>query len=159
MNTKLFFAGLILFYCQNSLAGEEISGAFGIKLGETLDGIKVDRTLTSRVVHIVNPPTPLESLRLYTVETTKQSKRIFRITGQSLTNSKTECLRDLAAMLSTLEAKYGKFENLGAIFRITKGTKAITASCTSEGAQRSKRSYMIKVTYEDLGISANVEAL
>lgn len=159
MKTKLFFTVLILLLFQSSFAGEEITGAFGIKFGDSLDSVKIDRTLVNGVVHIVIPPKPLESLRLYSVETPKDSKVIFRITGQSLANSKIECLGDLASIMSITEAKYGKFENLGTIYRISQGKKAITASCTSEGGVTSTKTYMIKLTYEDLGLSGKVDAL
>ncbi|HID50288.1 MAG TPA: hypothetical protein EYP40_11885 [Chromatiales bacterium] len=159
MHIKLIVSSLVLLAASSAFAAEPITGAFGIKFGESIDHLKIDRTLVNGVVHIVTPPKPLESLRLYSVETAKGRKQVFRITGQALTNNKIGCLGDLSSIMGILEQKYGKFKNLDTIFLLKQGDKSITASCTAEGGITDKRTYMIKITYEDLGLSGKSDAL
>jgi hypothetical protein len=150
---------LLLLFFQYAQAGTEITGAFGIKFGESTSNLKVLETLASGVTHVVEPPNPLDALRLYTVEATKEKKQVYRIIGQSLVNDKVQCVEELASILGILEAKYGKFENMGTIYRLSQGKKAITASCISEGGVTQQSVYKVKVTYEDLGMVAGTDAL
>lgn len=159
MQFRIILAGLVLLAAQSVFAVEPITGAFGIKFGESIDNLKIDRTLANGVVHVVTPPKPIESLRLYSVETVKGKKQVFRITGQALTNNKIGCLGDLSSIMGILEKKYGKFKNLDTIFLLKQGDKSITASCTAEGGITDKQTYMIKITYEDLGLSGKSDAL
>ena len=156
---RIFISLLLLIFLESSLAATEITGAFGIKFGEPLHNLKVLDTLASGMTHSVEPPNPLDLLRLYSVETTSETKLVYRIVGQSLVNDKAQCIEDLASVLGILEDKYGKFQNAGTIYRLSQGKKAITASCSAESGVTQRRVYMIKVTYEDLGLVAGADAL
>lgn len=156
---RIFTSLIFLVFLNSPLAATEITGAFGIKFGEPLGNLKVTRTLASGMTHGVEPPNPLDLLRLYSVETTSDKKLVYRIIGQSLVNDKVQCIEDLASILGILENKYGKFQNEGTIYRLSQGKKAITASCIAESGVTQRRVYMIKVTYEDLGLVAGAGAL
>ena len=159
MFRRFFISLMLLMFLESSLAGTEITGAFGIEFGEQISNLKVLRTLASGMTHSVEPPNPLDLLRLYSVETTSEKKLVYRIIGQSLVNDKAQCIEDLASILGILEDKYGKFQNEGTIYRFSHGKKAITASCIAESGVTQRRVYMIKVTYEDLGLVAGADAL
>ncbi len=153
----LMTLSLLLFF-QLALAGTEITGAFGIKFGEPISNLKVTRTLAGGTTHGVEPPNPLDLLRLYSVETNVK-KLVYRIIGQSLVNDKVQCVEELASILSILESKYGKFQNEGTIYRLSQGKRAITASCIAESGVTERQVYMVKVTYEDLGLVDGADAL
>ena len=155
---RIILSLMLLIFLKSSLAGTEITGAFGIKFGEPISNLKVLRTLASGITHSVEPPNPLDLLRLYSVET-NEKKLIYRIVGQSLVNDKAQCIEELTSILSILENKYGKFQNNGITYRLSQGKKAITASCIAESGVTSRRVYMVKVTYEDLGRVTGADAL
>jgi hypothetical protein len=156
---RIFISLMLLVFLKSSLAATDITGAFGIKFGEPISNLKVTRTLANGMTHGVEPPNPLDLLRLYSVETTSETKLVYRIIGQSLVNDKVQCIEDLASVLGILESKYGKFQNDGSIYRLSQGKKAITASCIAESGVTSRSVYMIKVTYEDLNLVAGADAL
>ena len=159
MFRRIFISLILLVFLEGSLAAAEITGAFGIKFGEPLSNLKVLDTLASGMTHAVEPPNPLDLLRLYSVETTSENKLVYRIIGQALVNDKAQCIEELASILGILESKYGKFQNEGTIYRLSQGKKAITASCSAESGVTQRRVYMIKVTYEDLGQVGGADAL
>ena len=156
---RIFISLMLLVFLKSSLAATEITGAFGIKFGEPISNLKVTRTLASGMTHGVEPPNPLDLLRLYSVETTNEKNLVYRIIGQSLANDKVQCIEDLASILGILEAKYGKFQNEGTIYRFSQGKKAITVSCIAESGVTQRQVYMIKVTYEDMGLVTGADAL
>lgn len=156
---RIFISLMLMVILKSSLAATEITGAFGINFGEPVSNLKVTDTLASGMTHVVEPPNPLDLLRLYSVETTNEKNLVYRIIGQSLVNDKVQCIEDLASVLGILESKYGKFQNEGSIYRLSQGKKAITASCISESGVTSRGVYKIKVTYEDLGLVAGADAL
>jgi len=75
MFRRIIMSLLLLLFFQYAQAGTEITGAFGIKFGESISNLKVLETLASGVTHVVEPPNPLDSLRLYTVEATKEKNK------------------------------------------------------------------------------------
>jgi len=159
MLRKIIFMGALFAVAGLALAAAPITGAFGIKFGATLDQLDVERSLVNEVVHVVNPPMPLNLLTLYSVETDKKSARVFRIVGQTMANNEAACIEELASLIGVLEEKYGKFTQHGSMFRLKSGDKSITASCSSERGFTERQVYMIKVLYEDLALTQVKDAL
>ncbi len=159
MLARIVLMGAFFLVAELVLAAAPINGAFGIKFGMTLDQLDVERSLVNEVVHLVNPPTPLNMLTLYSVETDKQSGKVFRISGQTMANNEAACVEELASLLAVLEEKYGKFTQYGSMFRLKSGDKSITASCSSERGFTERQVYMVKVLYENLALTQAKDAL
>ncbi|MGD8573248.1 MAG: hypothetical protein PVH98_12370 [Gammaproteobacteria bacterium] len=103
-------------------------------------------------------------LRFYTVDTTGDDKKIYRITGLTLENNRLACLEDLATITSILQNKYGQSEQGHSekkepIFRFLEGKRSVIASCDQEGGDNSRKTYKLKVTYEDRGLVGGADAL
>ena len=160
MNRSLCGGMAALIVASAAWAAAPIDGAFGIQFGQTLDQVKVIESHVNQTLHNVEPPQPMSLLRFYTVETAGPQKRIYRVTGQSLTNDRTQCLEELASVMAILKSKYGEpNKRVDDIFRFVQGARSITASCDAEGGITSRNVYKLKVTYEDLGLMEGSGAL
>jgi len=152
-------ATAIAIFSSNSFGAENITGAFGIQFGTLLKDVKVIESHVNSQVHNVDPPKPMSLLRFYTVDTTGPEKKIYRITGLTLENNRLACLEDLATITAILENKYGKSEQLKTIFRYQDGNRSVIASCDQEGGDNSRKTYKLKVTYEDRSLLGGADAL
>jgi hypothetical protein len=131
-------------------AAPSIEGAFGIKFGQALKGVKVLRSHVNGTLYRVSPPEPMSLLRIYTVEVAGPKKLIYRITGQSLENDSAACNEDLASLMAILKTRYGEPQAGGpGTYRFSDGPRSITASCKVEGGVTARGMYKVKVTYED----------
>ena len=162
MKLKSLLGGIFTTIMINSptvYGGEEITGAFGIEFGTLLKDVKVVKSHVNDQIHNIEPPNPMSLLRFYTVDTTGSDKKIYRITGLTLENNRLACLEDLASITAILENKYGKSEQLKTIFRYQDGNRSVIASCDQEGGDSSRKTYNLKVTYEDRSLLGGADAL
>jgi hypothetical protein len=148
-----------IVYSSISMSAEKITGAFGIEFGTLLKDVTVLKSHVNGQVHNVEPPKAMSLLRFYSVDTTGADKKIYRITGLTLENNRLACLEDLASITAILENKYGKSEQLKTIFRFQDGDRSVTASCDQEGGDNSRKTYKLKVSYEDRSFLGGANAL
>jgi hypothetical protein len=140
-------------------SAEKIIGAFGIEFGTLLKDVNVIESHVNAQIHNVEPPKPMSLLRFYTVDTTGADKKIYRITGLTLENNRLACLEDLASITAILKNKYGQSEQKKTIFRFQDDNRSVTASCDQEGGVTSRKTYKLKVTYEDRSLLGGADAL
>ncbi|MCG6969954.1 MAG: hypothetical protein LJE85_09320 [Gammaproteobacteria bacterium] len=167
MKTKLKISAILTAVTLVSAPGysaESITGAFGIAFGTLLKDVNVIESHVNSQIHNVQPPKPMSLLRFYTVDTTGDDKKIYRITGLTLENNRLACLEDLATITSILQNKYGQSEQGHSekkepIFRFLEGKRSVIASCDQEGGDNSRKTYKLKVTYEDRGLVGGADAL
>jgi hypothetical protein len=141
------------------ISAEKISGAFGIEFGTLLKDVNVIESHVNSQIHNIEPPKPMSLLRFYTVDTTGADKKIYRITGLTLENNRLACLEDLTTITAILKNKYGQSEQKDTIFRFQDGKRSVTASCDREGGDNSRKTYKLKVTYEDRSLVGGADAL
>ena len=68
-------------------------------------------------------------------------------------------LEDLATITAILKNKYGQSEQKETIFRFQDGNRSVIASCDQEGGDNSRKTYKLKVTYEDRSLLGGADAL
>ncbi len=138
---------------------EKITGAFGIEFGTLLKDVTVIKSHVNSQIHNIEPPQPMSLLRFYAVDTTGPDQKIYRITGLTLENNRLACLEDLASIVEILKNKYGQAEEQKSIFRFKDGNRSVIASCDQEGGDNSRKTYKLKVTYEDRSLLGGADAL
>jgi hypothetical protein len=162
MKLKTFLGGVfttIIVWSLPAHSGEKISGAFGVEFGTLLKDVKVIKSHVNAQVHNIEAPKPMSLLRFYTVDTVGPDKKIYRITGLTLENNRLACLEDLASITAILKNKYGQSEQHKTIFRFQDGNRSVIASCDKEGGNNSRKTYKLKVTYEDRSLLGGADAL
>lgn len=152
-------SSLLISVSPSVYCNDTIVGAFGIEFGTLLENVKVIESHVNSQIHNVEPPQPMSLLRFYTVDTTGPDKKIYRITGLTLENNRQACLEDLSTITSILKNKYGPMDQTEGFFRIQKNNRSIIASCDQEGGDDSRKTYKLKVTYEDKGLVGGADAL
>ena len=126
MKYSIIFIASLLFATQ-------ITGAFGIKLGErvTLEKIKV-LNIQKNILNII-PPKTLPIFDKYKIKITPISKKIYEIKASKKYENSDKCHKEVKKIKIILENKYGKFNaDLFAVyplFTYEKDNKKIILEC------------------------------
>ncbi|WP_201353432.1 hypothetical protein [Hydrogenimonas urashimensis] len=106
------YAALFLLSALLLLA-QEISGGFGLKLGDTFDKNKAEtsqETGTGDMLYEVVPPKKVKYFQKYYVMITPLSQKIREIWGIGYFTTMEECQNNMDVLVLIMEKKYGKFE-------------------------------------------------
>ena len=103
---------LVLFFVLiNGLFAQQITGAFGYKLGEKFNfksATDISKTTGGEPLYQVNPKKKVNFFSTYFVLITPTSKKIREIWGIGDYNNNDTCLNDLETLKIILQKKYGK---------------------------------------------------
>ncbi len=122
------------------LLSQEITGAFGIKFGFSLDKLKVietSETTDGKPLYMIDPPIKVRLLTEYYVMAAPISKRVYSVWGVDRGLEENECLTRLEAILKTLERKYKTrrkeaFSFFDTNYTISKGSVYVHVRCSNE---------------------------
>lgn len=122
-----------IIFIASLLFATQITGAFGIKLGEkiTLDKIKV-LNIQKNTLNII-PPKTLPIFDKYKIKITPISKKVYEIKASKKYENSDKCHTEVKKIKVILENKYGKFNtDLFAVypfFTYEKNNKKIILEC------------------------------
>ncbi len=135
---KLIVFALFLFLFGASYSAE-ISGAFGIKLGEKIDNqpqVKIIKEDKEKNIIIIDPPKKLSFLDAYLVNITPKTRLVSSIVGVKLGLEPSECEDLLKTLKLKLEKKYNiQFKeelSMDTVFTAIKNGKAINIRCEKD---------------------------
>jgi len=116
---------------------EEITGAFGIELGQILDPNDPNSNLepTSTQHNFFNPVNPINSISIYSVVLSPITHKVIAIYGMGNKMAKNKCEDDKNVLVSLLTTKYGEpmepsySEQMKGIVGYIEDTSLITVQC------------------------------
>ena len=130
---------------------QDITGAFGIKLGQRLDTLKVLEAIDNKH-YVIDPPIKVSILSTYGVTVTPISKKVYQIMGMSDFMSESACEEWLHTLKNKLEDKYGiKFQKqlaMEPVYMALTGARGIDIRCTGSFTVDGMR-YRLMLQYID----------
>ena len=131
---------IFLFTLSIYAYAQEITGAFGIRFGKKLDGLKIIReskTTSGEPLYEIIPPKPIKLLSEYYVMATPITKKVYSLWGIERNLDEAECKARMEAILIILEKKY-KVERRKPLlsfspgYYIEKGDAQISVRCSQD---------------------------
>ncbi len=153
MKKIMFAAALATSFGVYAAGNGDITGAFGIKFGETLSKSLVQPMQADKIAYetpkhamrwiSVNPPKSAGVFENYEVKTTPTTDKVYLIYAETIVNNR--CDKMAKPILSVLEDKYGKAKQVpepygGFAYVIEKGQTEVVMQCSD----------VLSVSYIDL---------
>ncbi len=120
---------------------EEITGAFGIKLGDVFQPTLADKDSTlsdGAIMYQFEPQQPFRSFTNYYASITPKTHKIYSILGVGTIESDQVCKKEQAVVMSILKEKYGKSNNNNDTLKpreaelIDQGNRAVSTKCSGD---------------------------
>ena len=135
MRIKVFtvLMSALLISISSSLSAEEkITGAFGLKLGQTYTPQEAIDVIDD--VYLFNPKRKFRSFSKYLVQITPKTHKVYAITGVGGMANDSFCEKEQALIMAILQKKYGKVQedqfSLHDTEQIRQGNRVVGTQCS-----------------------------